>query len=408
MARRSKKKLKSWQRRRIRRTKMIIGAVLFCVLIIALILLVNAAKPYERVDLTEYCICTYSGYNTKGSVEVTVDESKLSELMRSLKTKYEDSFIHFSKCEAEDYNAFYRSISVTLTSPQYLSNGSKFSYTVNYDKQLAKKLRLKVKSDRKEVMASGLVTAAVISQDQVFEGISFVYEGVSPNITATMVNNTTNPYLSDVTFNIEGEKETYTEGDVIRVRATYDEAVALEKHFVIDCSSTECYRDYVVEASSHYIRSKEELPQSVIKEAVASANTAFTTKSAKEFGVRVFIESGVAPIYINKESTFEWASYNPVSAYLKIANADVAGKNSNTYNDLDVCYTCVMKQANGEAINLEAVVRFSNIVVNNDGTLSYDFSKPTIIAASHMDSRIKKTVIGNYEKDHTIDKLSVK
>lgn len=407
MASRNKRKLKSWQRRKIRRTKIIICAVLFCVLLILGVIAIIALRPFESVDLCDYAFYTYGGYNTKGNVTVEIDTEKALELVQKLKTDHEDAVFNFKKCEAEDFKAFYDSLSVTVTAPQYLSNGSKFSYTVNYNTELAKKLKLDIKRNSREVMVSGLATAAVISLDQVFEGISFTFEGVSPSITAVMTNNVTNPYLQDVVYNIEGEKELYSEGDVIRVRASYDEAVCLEKHFVIDTDQTECYRDYIVTADAHYLRTPEELPQSVVREAVSAANTAFTTKSAKEFGVRVFIEANVAPIYINKESTFEWATYSPVSAYIKIANEDVAGKNSNTYNDLDIVYSCVMKQANGEAVKLEAVVRFSNIIVRADGSCAYDFSNPTIIAASHMDSRIKRTVTVNYEGDHIIQKLNV-
>ncbi len=388
--------------------KMIFRAVLFCVFVVMIILLIRSAKPFEKVDLCDYATYTYSGYNTKGTVEVSINEELASNLMKRLRDKYDSAVFKFNDCTSEDYNAFYNSLSVTVMAPQYLSNGSMYSYTVNYNKELAKKLKLKVVRNTREVMANGLVTAAVLSLDQVFEGISFTYEGISPGITAVMNNNTVNPYLADFTFNIEGEKEAYAEGDVIRVRANYDEAVCLEKHFVVDAPLEECYKDYIVQSESHYIKSAAELPDSVLQTAISSANSAFTTKSAKEFGVRVYFEAGIAPIYINKDSTFEWASYGPISAYLKVANDDIAGKNSNNYNDLDIVYNCVMRQANGETVNVEAVVRFKDIVVNNDGSFTYDFSNAKISSVSHFDARIKKVVVGNYEGTHTIEKLKIK
>jgi len=407
MAQRRKKKLKSWQRRRRRRAKRIFRAALFCVLIIVAVLLIKATLPYEKVDLSDYATYSYGGYNTRGSVDVTLNEELLSNLMQRLRTYQDEALIKFNDCTSEDYNAFYNSINVTVAAPEYLSNGSMYSYTVNYDEELAKKIKLKVTGNKKEVMANGLVTATVISLDQVFSGISFTYEGISPGITAIMNNNTTNPYLADITYSIEGEKETYQDGDVIRVRADYDESICLEKHFVIDAPTGECYKDYIVESGSHYIRSVEELPQSVIQAAITAANAAFTSKTAKEYGVRVFFEAGIAPVYVNKESTFEWSSYAPISAYLKIANDDIAGKNSNNYNDLDIVYNCVMRQANGESTNVEAVVRFRDIVVNSDGSLVYDFNNATISSASHFDARIKKNVITNYEGNYTIEKLKI-
>ena len=37
-----------------------------------------------------------------------------------------------------------------------------------------------------------------------------------------------------------------------------------------------------------------------------------------------------------------------------------------------------------------------------------DFSKAKITSASHLDSRIKKNVINNYEKDYSIEKIVLK
>ena len=401
-----KRRLKSWQRRRLRRIKMFISATFLLVLVIVGIILFKASLPYEKVDLCDYVTYEYSGYNNKGTVEATINETLLSGLMQRLVTSYDDANIHYTKCEPGDYNAFYNSLDVTVYAPQYLSNGSKFTYKVSYDTDLAKKIKLDVSSDTREVMVDGLVTAAVFSIDDLFEGISFSYEGISPSVKATMSNNTTNPYLQDIVFNIEGEQEFYSEGDIIRVRASFSEEECLEKHFVIDGEQTECFKDYVVTSTSRYVTSADKITKELLREAVAAANKSFTTASAKEFGVRVFIEAGLMPIYINKESTFEWVSYNPVSAYFKVANADIAGKAGNNYNILDLIYTANMTQADGKTANVECVVRFKDIIENDDGTLTYDFSNAAIIGCSHMDSRVKKTVIGNYESNHTITKLS--
>lgn len=405
---RKKKKLKSWQRRKRRRTRLFLSAVLFCVLLVVLIGFIKSLAPYEKVDLSDYALYSYSGYNTKGSVNVELNEELTSLLMQRLRKDYDDALINFSKCDSEDYNKFYNSLNIRVDSPQFLSNGSKFQYTVNYNKELAKKIKLNVKNDTKEVMVTGLPTATVISYDTVFEGISFAFEGVSPNMSATMTNNTTNPYLAEVEYVIENQQEMYAEGDVVRVRALFDEKTCLEKHFVIDTPLVDCYKDFVVQSNSHYIRSASELSRDMIDRAVSAANSAFTTKTANEFGVRVYFEAGISPVYVNKKSTFEWVSFAPISAYLKVANADIAGKNSHNYNDLDIVYSGVLTQADGQVVNVEAVVRFKDIILNNDGTYSYDFSNAKIASCSHYDARIKKNVISNYEKDWTVEKISLK
>lgn len=408
MAARKKKKLKSWQRRRRKRVKLFFSLLFTVLVIVIAVIFAKSLFPYESVDLSDYVTYTYSGYNTKGSVDATINEELTSTLMQKLIKDHEKALFNFTKCEQEDFNAFYNSLSVTVNAPEGLSNGSKYTYTVGYNKELAKKIKLNVKNSTKEVMVSGLVTATVISYDTLFEGISFTFDGVSPTITAEMSNNTVNPYLSDVEFIIEGEKEHYADGDVIRVKALFDEALCLEKHFVIDRDISECYKDFIVEGESHYVNSASELSSDIIDRAVSAANSAFTSKTANEYGVRVYFEAGIAPVYVNKKSTFEWVSYGPLSAYFKVANPDIAGKNSNNYNDLDIIYSGTLTQADGKSVNVEAVVRFKDIIINNDGTYTYDFSNPTISSCSHYDSRIKKNVITNYEKNWSVEKISLK
>lgn len=408
MAVKKKKKLKSWQRRKRRRTRFLLCAVFVCVVILAVIAEIKLLLPFETVDLADYVTYTYSGYNTRGTVDVQINDEMTSTLMQRLVKDYDEALVHPRKCEPEDYNSFYNSLSVKVDTPQFLSNGSKFKYTVNYNEELAQKLKLKVKNNEREVMVNGLVTAAVIPYDTLFEGISFEFTGISPTITATMNNNTVNPYLTDVEYVIENQQETYSEGDVIRVRAFFDEKQCLEKHFVIDTPLADCYKDFTIQSNSHYIRSAAELPRDIIDRAVSAANNAFNTKSANEFGVRVYFEAGISPVYVNKKSTFEWISYGPISAYLKVANDEIAGKNSHNYNDLDIVYSGTLTQADGSNVSVEAVVRFKDIIVNNDGSYTYDFSKPAIVSCSHYDARIKKNIITNYEKDHSIEKINLK
>lgn len=402
-----RKQLKSWQRRRKRRIRIILGAVLICILVVLFLLVLKSLAPTKRVDLSDYVIAEVSGYNTKGKVDAYIDGDKASELMKEVSDKYDSTIFKFKKCEPEDFNQFYNSLTVSVQAPENLSNGSKYSYTVNYDEKLAKKIRLKVEKNTREESVGGLPVATVYSVEQVFENISIFCEGKSPAISIAIINENTSPYLADVEYYIENRLDSYKDGDVVRVRALYNAQDLLEKHFVINCPMEECFKDYVIESGEHYVSSADELTDEFIKSAVEAAKSAFTTKSAKEFGVRVYFEANIPPVYVNKDSTFEWVNFRPLSAYLKVAKEGVAGENSNNFNDLDIVFDCTMTQADHKNINVEAVVRFKDVVVNKDGNVSCDFSNPAIVSASHFDARIKKNVITNYEDKYNIEKLNI-
>lgn len=405
-----KKRLTSWQKRKKRRVKMLLRTTLFCVVAFIAIIFVKSLLFYERVDISDYCTLQYGGYNHKGSVKVDVDYDKVSELMRTLREDYDKRFIHVYPCASEDYNNFYNSISVNATVPNNLSNGSTFAYTVSYDKDLAKKMRLGIKSDTKVVTVSGLVTAAVVTLDDLFKDLAVTFEGASPQATVTIENNSKNPYVQNMVFSIIEPQEYYSLGDTIKVRAYFSEEECLDKHFAVEKPSEECIKEYTVENLPSYIQTADELPQEIVMEAVKAAAGAFTKDSALEFGLRVWSEANM--MYSidprTKKYTFDWASYGPLSAYFKVPDIEIAGKNGNSFNDIDVVYNFVMTQSDGKTCDGEAVVRFTNISKQADGTYDYDFSNPKIHSASHYDSRIKKNVIKNYENNYSIEKLTIK
>lgn len=405
-----KKSKTSWQRRRIRRIRIALASIVLTLIAITCLVFVRALICYDKVDLSDYCKYEYSGYNHKGSVVVTIDNDKASELIRNLKDTYENRIIHIFKCTDEDYNDFFNSLSVAANVPDNLSNGSDFTYKVSYDKSLAKRIRLSVTGDTKTVTVSGLVTATVLKVDDVFRDVNVVFEGASPTVTATLENNSSNPFVKNMVFAIIEPQEYYSAGDVVKVRAYFSEEECINKHFVVEKPSEDCIKEYYVDNIPEYIQSAAELPEEIVNEAVSRAKDAFTDSSALEFGLRVFSEANL--MYVidpkTKKYTFRWNSFRPISAYFKVPNADIAGKNGNSYNDIDVCFAFVMTQADGKKCDGEAVVRFTNICKSADGTYQYDFSNPKIISASHYDSRIKKNVIKNYENTHTIEKLDIK
>ena len=128
---------------------------------------------------------------------------------------------------------------------------------------------------------------------------------------------------------------------------------------------------------------------------------------ANEYGVRIFCEANLVPVYINQQATFRYLDPRIVAAYFKAVNPDEAGKLGNDYNELDLIYEVPITQADGVTCNCEAVVRFSDFVIKRDGSIDYDFSNPSIMSASHNNSSIHKNVVTRYEDTYSIEKLEI-
>lgn len=401
-----KKRLTSWERRQRRRVKIISRMILLCIFCVVAVFAAASFLPYETMDISEYFSVSYEGYNTKGFAAVTVDEKKLNETMALVKDDYKTALFHTEECSDTDYDCFLKSISAKVENAENLSNGSKFTIRYYYDEALAKKLKIKVLSKNEEVTVSGLATAAFLEKEDLFQDVEVSFGGISPNITMKVTNHSTNAFIRSMVFNPEEFKEYYSAGDVVRIRAYFSEEECLRQNYSVDTPSQECIMEYTVEGMDSYVTSSDELTQDVLKEAIAAGKTAFTDTNANEYGVRIFIEAGLVPVYINKKATFEWLTPSLISAYFKSVRPEAAGENGNNYNDLDLIYFVKLTQADGVTCDAEAVVRFSNMIVRSDGTLEYDLSAPKVISASHSNSNIIKNVVTRYESTYDIEKLS--
>lgn len=391
-------------RRRKRKVKIVLTVTVLVALLAAfMIAMVVVAKPYESVDLCDLAVIEYGGYNTAGEANVSMDDERVVELMASLKEDYNDATFHSKKPSDEDYLKFRQSLSVSLDTTNGLSNGSVINMTCSYDEELAKLLKLDVECDTRQITVGGLPTVTKLSVDQVFENLEVDFTGVSPNLTMTMVNNSPNPLISQMSFEILNPKEFYSQGDVVSVMAHYTQEQCLASSYIVDASPDDCVKDYEVVADSKYVDEASQLPSSLIDEAVSAGKKAF--KDANEYGVRIFCEANLVPVYINKKATFEYGEPKLVSAYFKTIFPDKAGNIAYDYNDLDIIYSVVITQADGVSCTAYAAVRFSNIIKNDNGTFNYDFSDPKILSESYFAARVKKNVTDSYANTHDIEKV---
>ncbi len=398
-----KKRMTSWERRQRRRIQIIFRVVLICALLIVGVIAAKEFLPYETMNISEYYTVSYEGYNTKGTARLTLNKEAVDATIAKVKEDYEASLIHIQECTDADYESFENSLQVNIQNGENLSNGGTFSVSYSFDEALAKKLKIKVVSNKKEITVSGLTTAAVLTKEEVFKDIEVRFDGISPNISMEIINNSSNEFVRNMVFNPEVFKAYYATGDVVKIRAYFSEEESLKQHYVVDTPSEECVMEYTVEGTDEYVTSAAELTDELVKEAAEAGKEAFV--NANEYGVRIFCEANLVPVYVNKKATFEWLKPTLLSVYFKSVKPEAAGQNGNNYNDLDLIYFVKITQADGVTCDAEAVVRFSNIIKRSDGTFEYDFSNAKIISASYSNSSIVKNVVGRYEDTYNIEKL---
>ena len=390
--------------RRRRKNLMVSIFVMAFILVGFIVLRATLALAYESIDLTSLAKVEFEGFNEDGSATVTVDDEAVDELMASVKKEHESSWFSTEDIEDGDYAKFRQSLSFSLPRNTGLSNGDIIPVLGACDESLAKKLKIDINSNSNEITVNGLLNVTKLSLDEVFESLNVTFDGISPSVTVALQNTSTQPLVSKMIFEIVDAKEFYSEGDVVRIHAKCTEDMCRETGYIVDAADEECVRDYVVTSDSEYISRASDLPSNILKEAIEAGKKAFT--DANEYGVRIFCEANLVPVYINKKATFSYGSPNYVSSYFKSVFPEKAGELGLAYNDLDIIYDVKISQADGVGCTAYGAVRFSDIIKHSDGSYSYDFSSPQLLSVSYFSARVKKNVVDSYANSYNIDRVS--
>lgn len=349
-------------------------AVLFTVLYV---FLNDASKT--TIDLKDVTHITLTGFDGEGVLTATVDVD-------------------------EKYGAFYETVSVDFSKSSGLTNGDEVTISFNYDKNAAKTYNLKVKASDMHYTVSGLVAATPVSENDLFEGLDINFEGIAPLATASL--DTSNTKFKDVvTYQIIDEKEYYDAGEKIRVRAVFDAADLEKLDYKATVDSEECIKEYIVEDVDRYITDTDQITDEMMASLKKEALTLFT--DANEYGMRIFCDAGLMPVYVNKKTTFKWSSPNYISSYLNVLREESYGKTGTHVNDIKLCYESVISQADGKACKAEVIVRFQDIIIRKDGTIDLKLESGEIISADRRDSHIKAIVRNEIDKDYESVKLTV-
>lgn len=349
-------------------------AVLFTVLYV---FLNDASKT--TIDLKDVTHITLTGFDGEGVLTATVDVD-------------------------EKYGAFYETVSVDFSKSSGLTNGDEVTISFKYDKNAAKTYNLKVKAGDMHYTVSGLVAATPVSENDLFEGLDINFEGIAPLATASLDASNTK-FKDVVTYQIIDEKEYYDAGETIRVRAVFDAADLEKLDYKATVDSEECIKEYIVEDVDRYITDTDQITDEMMASLKKEALTLFT--DANEYGMRIFCDAGLMPVYVNKKTTFKWSSPNYISSYLNVLREESYGKTGTHVNDIKLCYESVISQADGKACKAEVIVRFQDIIIRKDGTIDLKLESGEIISADRRDSHIKAIVRNEIDKDYESVKLTV-
>lgn len=339
------------------------------------IFLLSASKI--KVDLNEKTHITLSGFNGDGVLEATLDAD-------------------------DSYSTFFDSVEVEFSKGTELSNGDEVTISYKYDKSMAKKYNLKVIATDMHYTVQGLIDPVNVSKEDIFEGVNVTFSGIAPLCEAKLeVKN--NKFDEAIDFAILGDETYYDVGDVVRVQAVYNDEMLATLNCVTDVATEECIKEFRVEGVDRYATSAEDITDDMLASLKKEALSFFT--DANEYGMRIFCDAGLIPVYINKKTTFVWSSPNYISSYINVLKEENYGKTGTHINDLKMCFESVISQADGTACKAEVIVMYENIIIRADGSVDLNLESGGIVSADRRDSHIKALVSNKLDDDYVAEKI---
>jgi hypothetical protein len=331
---------------------------------------------------------------------------KLSDMLQFKYTGYDGSGEAAATLVSPmEYTDFSKSVKAKLSSSSGLKNGDSITVTWSYDADTARQMKLRIDDTPYTVKVSGLKEPVKISDDELFKNVKITEEGISPYITVTAENIGTDSFLKTVKFTVADAEKFYAAGDTYKVSAAYDSKLASKDGYVMSSDNPE--HTYTVSQGDTYITDPAEITQDELSRMNQTASGLFTDKKAREYGLRIFREMNLMPVWSGASTTFRWESPKLISAYFDIRKSDSPDNDIQKHvNDVKLIYNAVLTQANGTSCNAEVIVRFEDIIGRQDGTVDLNLSSGTIISASARNANIKE-LISNDASDYDVQTLDI-
>lgn len=372
---------------------------------------------FETIRVEDIISVSYTGCDTQGtailsiaSAEATTDTDTAADTSAGTGASVNGATY------APSVRAFLEDTELLLSENGHLSNGDILDIQLLYDAAFAKAAHVRVESATCQLEVQGLPEGKELSPQKLFEGLNVSYEGTAPALTVTIQNSSDDPFCQLIRYELTEPKEYYDVGDTLTIKASLPREEAILHEYILPAptgsgadpeADAEIYSDtseYRIEAADRYIRSTAELSDEHLAALDQAARTLFG--AADEYGLRIFSEANLMPIWVNGKTTFVWSNPRLISAYLNCLKPEYF-QSTQHHNDVKLVYLATLSQADGVACDAEVVVQFHDLLQKADGSYDLSLDSGQIIAASFQDAHIKDLVNDTYNKEYESEKLDL-
>ena len=335
---------------------VLIGAAVVIV-VIALVLII-AMMP-TKINLNDYITVNFSGYDTRGTATFSIDQEAFSQDF-SGKISYQgaDQTQLFLDDEALCKRLLNECVGGSLSKTENLSNGEEIIFTWECDDTTANAdFGVSLSYEDLPFTVEGLEQAQTVDP---FADLEIVYRGIAPDGSIdSITNHSSEPYADELRFSAEPSSG-LDNGDTITVSIALD-AAGLEDYFLSNYGVlfSETEKTFTVDGLGAYLSALSQIGEDDLTSLTTQGEDVLTSYVAK-----------------NWDEIFSLGSMDYLGSYLLTAK-----DSSRTYRN-NILYLLYEVQVNvnaaeagiQESFSYYYAVRFEDLIVTPDGTLTVDLS----------------------------------
>ena len=360
-----------------------IAAAAVVVLVVIIAVFMNARKT---INLNDYVTVEFGGYDTVGTASVTIDEDALGQKIQEVGKVPElsDEMAIWEGLSPSDVfeiiMAYFGSdfIDADVTPADGLSNGDKVTVNISYSEQIGKELGVKFKAKEETIEVKGLEEAEAIDP---FADVTVEYEGFAPALRVNISNNSSNEYLSGLTYTTD-IADGLRPGDTFTVTVDADEESAFSHGYIL----TETSKEYTCEGCNFYVEDIADIQDGTLNK---------LKKDAEDIVDAAYADA-VDSLSNNGLNFVGYCVYSPKTL------------NSVTWygNGIWLIYKTTVSHVEGkfEPTEIYLTVRFKNLIEYADGSQVYDEGE-FLRGSSNIEYGFFSSVKGDTDSDRMYSDL---
>lgn len=314
--------------------------ILLSTIVLILFMLTLTGCGTKKIDVMETVTLSYSGVDGYGTANIENAYDWEQEAFEKAGIESIDDFSSLGGALTIEM-----AVSYEVSPNENLSNGDEITVKATINNEAVEQFDMKFIAEEKKFTVQGLPEVQYVD---LFENIDVDYQGIAPNITATVADANTDCYVQ--TRYILDKNNNLNKGDIVTVTAEYDKDKLLEAGYVSKSDT----KEFEVANVAKYVTELSEIPENVLEKMKSQMEDAMKAQVASKWDEVESLEKMeyLGSYFLTLKDGVQWYS---------------------NYNMLYLVYKIDVDNSEGSFFYY-TYCKFNDLIILEDGTCSVDMS----------------------------------